>query len=64
MIGKYYSQDYTEHISQSKGQEMAIFNLGSSVVLIFESPPIRFKVPRGSSVKVGQLIGTFENLKK
>lgn len=41
-----------------KGQEMGGFNLGSTVVLVFEAPKnFEFKVKKGDVVRVGQSLG-------
>jgi phosphatidylserine decarboxylase len=42
-----------------KGEEMGGFNLGSTVVLVFEAPKsFKFLVHPGDIVKVGQAMGT------
>jgi len=43
------------------GDELAFFQLGSTVVLIFEAPPFQFTVERGQKVRLGQLIGFTHN---
>jgi phosphatidylserine decarboxylase len=46
----------------SKGQQMGGFNLGSTVVLVFEAPKsFQFNVKPGQKVKVGQAIGGVPN---
>lgn len=41
-----------------KGQEMGGFNLGSTVVLVFEAPKnFQFQVKKGDAVRVGQSLG-------
>lgn len=43
-----------------KGQEMGGFNLGSTVVLVFEAPKsFNFNVKKGQHVKVGEALGGF-----
>jgi phosphatidylserine decarboxylase len=43
----------------SKGDQMGGFNLGSTVVLVFEAPKsFHFKVKAGERVKVGQALGS------
>jgi phosphatidylserine decarboxylase len=39
------------------GDELAFFQLGSTVVLVFEAPPFQFAVEHGQKVKLGQMIG-------
>lgn len=39
------------------GEEVAFFNLGSTVVLVFESPTFAFSVKNGDKVQLGQMIG-------
>lgn len=42
-----------------KGQQMGGFNLGSTVVLVFEAPKnFRFNVSKGQHVKVGEALGS------
>lgn len=44
-----------------KGQQMGGFNLGSTVVLVFEAPKnFEFDIKRGEKVRVGQPLGHFE----
>lgn len=43
-----------------KGQQMGGFNLGSTVVLVFEAPKnFKFNVAKGDVVRVGQALGNF-----
>ena len=43
-----------------KGDEVGSFNLGSTIVLIFEGPAnFQFSVASGDKIKVGQPFGTF-----
>lgn len=61
----FYDRVYTDEKDGSArhvqaGDELAFFRLGSTVVMIFESPPFRFIVERGQKVKLGQLIGFTE----
>lgn len=45
-----------------KGQQMGGFNLGSTVVLVFEAPKnFEFSVKRGQHVKVGEPLGNFKS---
>jgi hypothetical protein len=43
----------------SQGAEMGQFNLGSTVVLVFEAPKnFRFDVEAGQKIKMGELLGS------
>lgn len=45
-----------------KGQPFGEFNLGSTIVLIFEAPrDINFNVYKGQKIKYGELITLCEN---
>jgi len=54
-----YENQYNENIFVSKGDELAKFNLGSTVVLIFEADNFEFTVQPGDKVKMGQQIGNW-----
>lgn len=46
-----------------KGQQMGGFNLGSTVVLVFEAPKnFQFHVKKGQTVKVGEPLGNFAEI--
>lgn len=54
----FYSSDQRPVIK--KGDEVGIFNLGSTVILLFQKKMIKFeKLKVGKKVKVGEKIGTF-----
>jgi len=53
---QYMEKEYAD-LFALKGQELAFFHLGSSVVLLFESPEFAFAVRRGRKVKFGQTLG-------
>ncbi len=40
-----------------KGEEIGYFNLGSTIVLLFESPQIEWQVGEKEKVKYNQIIG-------
>jgi len=48
--------------SVHKGDEVAAFDLGSTVVIIFEAPSFEFSVNVGDPIKVGESIGHIANL--
>jgi len=47
-------------VRMAKGDEVAVFELGSTVVLLFEAPAdrFRFRVFTGQPIKMGQNVGT------
>jgi len=50
---------FPSQISIEKGQHFGMFNLGSTIVLVFEAPEsFRFGVEPGQRVLVGQALGT------
>jgi len=52
-----YENCYDNPIVIQKGEEIAKFNLGSTVVLIFESNNFEFCVKPGQHIKMGQKLG-------
>jgi len=54
-----YQQKYIPAFNITKGEEIAYFNFGSTVVLIFEAPEFEFAVNCGDYVQMGSLIGTY-----
>ncbi|CAL1401561.1 unnamed protein product [Linum trigynum] len=58
----------------NKGDEIAAFNMGSTVVLVFQAPTLksakdgdrssefRFNIKRGDRVRVGEALGTFHDI--
>jgi phosphatidylserine decarboxylase len=48
---------YDNPIAMKKGEEIGKFNLGSTVVLIFESQEFEFCVKAGEHIKMGEKLG-------
>jgi len=53
----YYERKYSPGVAVSKGDETAFFKLGSTVVLIFESPEFEWNIKPGQTIKLGETIG-------
>jgi phosphatidylserine decarboxylase len=59
---KYYEKRYVDRngvagISVPKGEELAFFKLGSTVVLIFAAPEFEWEIQPGQKLRMGQRIG-------
>ncbi|GFO09861.1 phosphatidylserine decarboxylase proenzyme, mitochondrial [Plakobranchus ocellatus] len=55
----FYDKHFTEPITVHKGDMFGEFNLGSTIVLIFEAPPgFQFKVSEGDKIKFGRPLGS------
>ena len=52
---------YEGGVPADKGSELAFFNMGSTVVLAFESEPFEWTVKAGDSVRLGQCMGRFSD---
>jgi phosphatidylserine decarboxylase len=50
---------YEEGVDVEKGEELGVFRLGSTIVLLFESPEFRFSCEVGKKVRVGESLGAF-----
>lgn len=49
-------------IEMKRGDRIGHFNLGSSIVLVFEAPDhFEFQVKPGQTIKYGQPLGTFSS---
>lgn len=55
-LGKEQVVKYGTPIVSKRGEEIAFFNLGSTVVLAFEAPPLEFTVIPGQKVRMGQYL--------
>ena len=56
--GEFFERQLGEDVCLKKGERIGHFNLGSSVVLIFEAPEnFEFQVTAGQTVKYGQPLG-------
>lgn len=56
---KYF--DTTARIAVKKGDEVGLFNLGSTVILLFENGMVKFNpLPEGTRVRMGQKIGVMK----
>jgi len=53
---KHYDRHY-ENVNPDKGDCLGFFHMGSTVVLIFESPDFQFLVSPGQKVRVGESLG-------
>eukprot|EP00455_Lapot_gusevi_P002651 TRINITY_DN11082_c0_g3_i1.p1 TRINITY_DN11082_c0_g3~~TRINITY_DN11082_c0_g3_i1.p1 ORF type:complete len:523 (+),score=121.70 TRINITY_DN11082_c0_g3_i1:102-1670(+) len=54
-----YDRVYEQQIRLAQGEELGRFNLGSTVVLVFEAPEdFEFTVKGGEKIKLGQRLGT------
>ena len=53
------SRDYAAPIPVEKGQELGAFEMGSTVILLFEPGRVAFSpaLARGARVRVGEAIG-------
>lgn len=50
--GPFIEKKYASGVPSKVGEEIAFFHLGSSIVLVFESPEFLFTVKPGQKVKV------------
>ena len=63
-MGEYRDKEFDDGVVLDKGGRVGGFNLGSSVVLIFEAPKdFQFQVEVGQKVFYGQPLGTVRNVK-
>lgn len=60
----FYERIYAQPIKLAKGDEVAFFKLGSTVVLIFESPEFEWTIQPGQKIKLNETIGRVVSNKK
>lgn len=54
-----YVNDKSEEVSLTRGERMGAFNLGSTIVLIFEAPKdFEFHVQPGQQLNYGEAVGS------
>ncbi|XP_048252354.1 phosphatidylserine decarboxylase proenzyme, mitochondrial-like isoform X4 [Haliotis rufescens] len=57
--GTYFDKSFSNPISFNKGEMFGEFNLGSTIVLIFEAPnDFDFKIENSKKIKFGEAVGT------
>jgi phosphatidylserine decarboxylase len=60
LIGQCLTKSYEKPVKNSRGDEIAQFKLGSTVVLVFEAPEnFEFTVQPGDKLTLGKSIGQF-----
>ena len=57
-----YEDKCLPNVQLMKGDAFGEFNLGSTIVLIFEAPQnMKFNIEQGTKINYGELIGLLEN---
>ena len=57
--------EFKEDVSVAKGEHFGLFNLGSTIVLVFEAPAnFRFDVQPGQRLLMGEAIGYIDSKPK
>ena len=57
-----YEDKCLPNVQLKKGDPFGEFNLGSTIVLIFEAPKnLKFNIEQGMKIKYGELISLLEN---
>ncbi|CAH0521718.1 unnamed protein product [Peronospora belbahrii] len=58
LVGQCIANKYSDHCHTARGEEMAQFKLGSTVVLVFEAPTsFQFTIKPGDKLLLGKCIG-------
>lgn len=52
------TKHYTSALTLEPGQEVGVFQLGSTIVLVFEAPDFEFSQAVRSTIKMGQIMGS------
>ncbi|XP_067649761.1 phosphatidylserine decarboxylase proenzyme, mitochondrial-like isoform X4 [Haliotis asinina] len=59
--GTYFDKSFSSPIPFDKGEMFGEFNLGSTIVLIFEAPnDFDFKIENSKKIKFGEAVGTYQ----
>eukprot|EP01130_Rhizamoeba_saxonica_P016067 TRINITY_DN7353_c0_g1_i2.p1 TRINITY_DN7353_c0_g1~~TRINITY_DN7353_c0_g1_i2.p1 ORF type:complete len:229 (-),score=59.77 TRINITY_DN7353_c0_g1_i2:90-776(-) len=56
VVGEKDVKEYNVPISVKKGENIGFFNMGSTVVLVFEAPPLLFMKLPGQKIKLGETL--------
>ncbi|CEG46262.1 phosphatidylserine decarboxylase [Plasmopara halstedii] len=63
-VGQCLATNYTSKVDTLRGEEIALFKFGSTVVLIFEAPAsFQFTIKPGDKVALGKTIGKLKGVK-
>lgn len=57
LISKIRSSGTYRDLDINMGQKIGWFNLGSTIVMVFDAPQFVFRVARGQKVKLGETLG-------
>jgi phosphatidylserine decarboxylase len=56
-----WAQRYSSPRPLSRGAELGMFHLGSTVILLFEPKRVRLDLASGQTLRVGERIGSLAN---